>query len=92
MLHRELKNLEALGLSRLEVITAATGIAAKALGLQDRCGMIRSGLLGDLVILNRDPLKDLSALRDICCVLKDGDVVRDSASAVLARRGGAGLA
>lgn len=92
MLHRELQNLEALGLSRLEVITAATGIAAKALGLQDRCGTIRPGLHGDLVILNRDPLEDLSALRDICCVLKDGEVVRDSDIAALARRGRAGLA
>ena len=92
MLHRELQNLEALGLSRLDVITTATGTGAKALGLQDRCGTIRPGLQGDLVILNRDPLEDLGALRDICGVLKDGEVVWDNGLAALARPMRAGLA
>jgi hypothetical protein len=90
MLHRELKNLEALGLSRLEVITTATGIGAKALGLQDRCGTIRPGLRADLIILNRDPRVDLAALREICGVLKEGDVVWDNGIAALARQKRAG--
>ena len=34
--------------------------------------MICEGLLADLVVLHRDPLNDLSALRDISCVLKGG--------------------
>ena len=35
MLHRELRNLETLGMSPLEVIAAATGGCAKAFGLDD---------------------------------------------------------
>jgi hypothetical protein len=75
MLHRELKNLEALGMSKLEVIAAATGGSAKALGLDGQFGMAREGLRADLVILNRDPTNDLDALRDVLCVVKDGEVV-----------------
>lgn len=75
MLHRELANLEALGMSRMEVIATATGICAQALRMNERLGTLREGLLADLVVLNRDPLADLGALRDIACVIKDGAVM-----------------
>jgi hypothetical protein len=70
--HRELHNLEGLGLSRLEVITTATGGCAKAFGLDHSFGFIRQGRRADLLILNSDPLKDLAALRDIAIVVKGG--------------------
>jgi hypothetical protein len=75
MLHRELCNLELLGLSRMDVITTATATNAKALGLGAVCGMARAGLRADLVVLNGDPLTDLAALRDISMVLKSGAIV-----------------
>lgn len=75
MLHRELRNFEALGFSPREVIAAATGVCARALNVSARVGTIREGLLADLIVLHRDPLKDVGALRDIACVLKDGRVV-----------------
>jgi imidazolonepropionase-like amidohydrolase len=73
MLHRELRNLELLGLSRLDVITTATATNAEALGLSGVCGTLRAGLRADIVILNSDPLADLGALRDIFMVLKAGE-------------------
>jgi imidazolonepropionase-like amidohydrolase len=76
MLHRELRNLEALGLSRLEVITAATGKCAKALGLDHIFGLIRPHHRADLVILNSNPLDNLAALRDIALVIKGGTPFR----------------
>lgn len=75
MLHRELKNLEAIGMSRSEVIAAATGGCARALGFDSKLGLVREGRLADLLVLHRDPLQDLSAMRDIACVIKDGAVV-----------------
>jgi Amidohydrolase family len=75
MLHRELRNLEALGMSRLEIIAAATGGCARALRMERKLGTVREGLRADLVVLRSDPLRDLGALRDIACVLKDGAVV-----------------
>ena len=75
MFHRELRNLEAIGMSRLEVITAATGDCARALHLDNKLGMVRDRLQADLVVLNSDPLKNLAALRDIARVFKEGEVV-----------------
>jgi cytosine/adenosine deaminase-related metal-dependent hydrolase len=75
MLHRELRNLEAVGMSRLEVITAATGGCARALRVDSKLGLVREGLQADLVILHEDPLADLCNLRKIACVLKDGAVM-----------------
>jgi imidazolonepropionase-like amidohydrolase len=75
MLHRELRNLEALGMSRLDVIAAATGGCARALRMETKLGTVHEGLWADLVLLRSDPLRDLGALRDIACVFKDGTVV-----------------
>ena len=75
MLHRELANLEALGMSPLEVITAATGACAKALRIDHDIGFVKRGLKADLVVLERSPLQDLNALRAIARVLKNGTIV-----------------
>ena len=73
MLHRELSNLRDLGMAPLEVIATATGACGRLLGLPQ--GLVRDGCPADLVILNRSPVDDLSALRDIACVLKNGTIV-----------------
>jgi hypothetical protein len=78
MLHRELRNLESIGLSRLQVITAATGGCAKALHVEKDFGVLQKGLSADFVVLNSDPLTDLTALRDINCVYKCGKVMWSS--------------
>lgn len=75
MVHRELRNLEAAGLSPLEVISAATRMSADELGMGDSLGTIEPGKLADLLVLNRDPLRDLGALRDIVHVIKGGQIV-----------------
>jgi len=80
MLHRELRNLEMLGLSRLEVITAATTENAKALDAGGTFGMVRAGQRADIAVLNSDPLADLGALRDIHAIMKAGDIYFDQAT------------
>ena len=74
MLHRELANIAALGASPLEVIAMASGGNARAMRL-DELGTIAAGKRADIVVLNRDPLADLGALRDIDTVIKDGVVL-----------------
>jgi len=76
VIHRELKNLEATGMSPLEVITAATGASARAMRVADSLGTVRAGMLADLVVLRRDPLRDLGAARDIAHVIKGGTIVQ----------------
>ena len=71
MLHRELANIAALGASPLEVIAMASGGNARAMRLEE-LGTIEAGKRADIVVLNRDPLADLGALRDIETVFRDG--------------------
>jgi len=81
MVHAELRNLAAAGLTPLEVIAAGTGRAAKKLGLAERLGTLRPGRLADLLLVRGDPLRDLGALRDLALVVKGGQVVGGSADA-----------
>jgi imidazolonepropionase-like amidohydrolase len=76
-IHRELELLVAAGLSPLEALRAATGNAARALGIEDRTGTIRPGLAANLVVLNADPLADIRNTRRIARVIQRGvDVAR----------------
>ena len=52
----------------------ASGGNARAMRL-DELGTIAAGKRADIVVLNRDPLADLGALRDIDTVIKDGVVL-----------------
>ncbi|OAP25714.1 MULTISPECIES: amidohydrolase family protein [Amycolatopsis] len=66
-LHHEFELLAEAGLSTLEILRAATVATAQAFGLTDR-GEIRPGLRADLVLVEGDPLADLSATRSIRAV------------------------
>jgi hypothetical protein len=72
-LHRELGFLSGAGLSNMDVLRAATSRAAEALGRND-LGSIVPGKRADVLLLRRDPLDDVSALRDIECVIHDGRI------------------
>jgi imidazolonepropionase-like amidohydrolase len=70
----ELVRLVEAGASPLEAIESGTAVAAEACGLDD-VGRLTPGAVADLVVLDRDPLKDISALTDrrsIWLVLQDG--------------------
>ena len=70
-LHRELELLVEAGLPIADVLHAATGGVADAFGLHDR-GRIAEGRKADLVLVQGDPLQDVSATRDIVGIWKDG--------------------
>lgn len=72
---RELELLVGIGLSPMEAIVSATRIASEALGMAGRLGTIEPGKLADLLVIEGDPLKDISVLRwkeKIVIVMKDG--------------------
>lgn len=70
-LHRELELLVQAGLTPAEALAAATSAPAKAFGLDDR-GRIAVGKRADLVLVNGDPTRDITATRDIVGVWKGG--------------------
>jgi imidazolonepropionase-like amidohydrolase len=46
-----------------EALAAATAVAARACGLQDRTGRLRAGLDADLLLVDGDPTVDVTALQ-----------------------------
>jgi imidazolonepropionase-like amidohydrolase len=63
-LHRELELLVDAGLSPLEALQTATVLPARYFGLADR-GSIEPGLRADLILIEENPLDDISATRAI---------------------------
>lgn len=60
------------GYHPLDAIRSATAWAAESLGLDDQIGRLRPGMQADLILLARDPLTDIRALREIAGVMKGG--------------------
>lgn len=70
-MHREMELLVGAGLTPLEALTAATAGPARAFRLADR-GRIAPGQRADLLLVNGDPTRDITATRDIAGVWKGG--------------------
>ncbi len=60
------------GLSPHEALMSATSWAADATGVGDHLGRIEAGKIADLVIVDGDPLRDISALYNVQGVVKNG--------------------
>ena len=63
-LHHELELLVDAGLSSVDTLRAATSLPAQHFGLTDR-GVIEPGRRADLVLIDDDPINDISATRQI---------------------------
>jgi imidazolonepropionase-like amidohydrolase len=71
----EMEAMQRAGMPAAQVMIAATSGNARILRLSDR-GAIRSGLLADLVAVEGDPTRDVSAVEHVRLVVKGGQVVR----------------
>ena len=73
--------LKAEVLSPMETIVSATRINAELVGMEDRIGTIEPGKAADLIVVNGNPLEDLSlfenGLEQVLLVMKDGNIVKN---------------
>jgi len=73
-LHRELELLVQAGLTPSEALAAATSVPAQIFDLSDR-GRIATGLRADLLLVEGDPLSDITATRNIVAAWKRGQLL-----------------
>jgi imidazolonepropionase-like amidohydrolase len=72
---REMEAMQRAGMPAALVLIAAMSGNAQILRLGDR-GQIRPGQLADLVAVDGDPTRDVSAVRNVRLVMKNGQIVR----------------
>jgi imidazolonepropionase-like amidohydrolase len=68
----EIRLLHEGGLPIRDALAAATFVAAREVGLPGTIGTLAPGASADLLVLNADPLEDVSALEDVALVIASG--------------------
>jgi len=71
---RELELMVNYGMKADAALKSATSIAARVLHLENRIGRLKEGLLADMMAVDGDPTRDISALRRVRFVMKGGIV------------------
>ena len=73
---RELLLMQDYGMRAMDVLRVATSGNAKLLHWEERVGSVRAGLFADLIAVDGDPTSDLTSLRRVRFVMKDGAIFR----------------
>jgi imidazolonepropionase-like amidohydrolase len=64
------------GMPPLEVLRSATSTAAELMGWQDRVGTLEPGKFADIVAVDGNPVEDITAMKRVVFVMKDGATYR----------------
>jgi imidazolonepropionase-like amidohydrolase len=73
---REIEAMVAWGMPIVDALKSATSIDARVLHMEDKIGRVKSGLFADLIAVEGDPTRDVSVLRHVQFVMKDGAVYK----------------
>ncbi len=74
---RELEMMVEYGVGADKVVQSATSVNADVFHIADKVGRVRENLVADLLIVKGDPTKNISDLRKIMLVMKDGVIYAD---------------
>src|SRR5215212_4024578 len=72
------------GVEPSAALVSANSLGAEALNLGDRIGSIAPGFEADIIALDGDPLKEITAVRRVVFVMKGGVVYKNAARPRLA--------
>jgi imidazolonepropionase-like amidohydrolase len=64
------------GQNPMAAMVSAQSLAASSLNMQDQIGAIAPGLQADIIGIAGDPLKDITAVRNVAFVMKGGDIYK----------------
>ena len=71
---REIERMVDWGMPTLDALKAATSVAGQVLHMD--IGVVKAGMLADLIAVDGDPVKDVGALRKVTFVMKGGVVYK----------------
>ena len=66
------------GVDPMAAIISANSLAAEALGMAGQIGSIAPGLEADIIALDGDPRKDITAVRRVAFVMRGGIVYKNA--------------
>jgi imidazolonepropionase-like amidohydrolase len=67
------------GVDPMAALVSANSLGAEALGLDDQIGSVAPGLEADIIALDGDPLRDITAVRRVVFVMKGGVIYKNEA-------------
>src|SRR6266566_8948201 len=76
------------GVDPMAAMVSANSLGAEALGMADQIGAIARGLQADIVALDGDPVKDITAVRRVVFVMKGGVVYKNVSRGAIPVYGG----
>jgi imidazolonepropionase-like amidohydrolase len=69
---REMEMMAEYGMAPLDVLKSATSVNADVFGIAGKVGRVRPGLLADLLVVDGNPSVDISRVRKVRWVMKEG--------------------
>ena len=77
---KEFKLMVDLGMAPIDALRAGTSADAELLGIAAKVGTLEKGKLADVVAMPGDPTTDITATERVSFVMKEGKIVKNSAT------------
>jgi len=73
---REIETMVAWGMPLVDALRSATSVDAHVFHMEEKIGRVKTGLFADLIAVEGDPTRDVSSLRRVRFVMKNGEVYK----------------